>query len=313
MGRLQRGDDAECRWFQKIAEQGHYGGREGRTRQGIYFAAPDGTLLTSLNHRRPDRVVGAMRSALEKWKALSTSERSYGGDIEKEGEGVRRLEAWYPENGMALRVHCRDLPRPNAASRPRREDRPDWRSQAWNVDNAWLDQKEARALVPDEFTVGATRAVPRKLVARLARLNLTDNVRGQTRPYKPEHVETATLTTTITEQRGDRVCIVLEGRIRMQETGSWNQGRDEVEHDLRRGYEGSVLGYGEFETTSGRFKEFTLVSLGTRWGATRYNARADDLAPSPVGYAMTLMAADDPRARVAPAWIWHYHWKQPWK
>ena len=46
MWRLQRGVDAECRFFQSFADQGHYQARGG-TRQGIYVCSPGGKLLAS--------------------------------------------------------------------------------------------------------------------------------------------------------------------------------------------------------------------------------------------------------------------------
>ena len=55
VGRLQSGKDAECRLFQKIAEQGHYAGRTrpSRTRQGTYATTADGTFLASWNKNDP--------------------------------------------------------------------------------------------------------------------------------------------------------------------------------------------------------------------------------------------------------------------
>ena len=38
-----------------------------------------------------------------------------------------------------------------------------------------------------------------------------------------------------------------------------------------------------------------MVALGTRWGGTQYNRRADDLEPGPLGVAFTL-AGDTPAA-----------------
>ena len=63
VGRLQRGDDAECRLFQGFCEQGHYGGRTlpTRTRQGIYAIAPSGRFLASINATQPDRIAAMLR------------------------------------------------------------------------------------------------------------------------------------------------------------------------------------------------------------------------------------------------------------
>ncbi len=254
-----------------------------------------------------------MKSALAHWETLSTGERSYDGDLDAESDSIRRLEEWYPEGGATLRVHARDLPRPKAQSQPKGRPRPDWRSQAWNSDNVWLTKSETEQLVPSPRTVGTTTSVPRDLVVRLARLNLVDNVRGQTRSYSPEHVELAELTATIVESPNDHLAIEFSGNIHLSETGSWNQGRGETEDDTKRGFRGTLLGRGQYDPKQNRLVELELVSIGERWGGTRYNARGGDLTPHPIGFAFTLLAEDDPRARIAPTAIWHYHWKPPWK
>src|SRR5437016_2231892 len=74
VNRLQSGRDPECRLFQKVAEQGHYGGRPG-TRQGTYAATPSGILLASINSNDPARVAAMLERALAKWETLSRAER----------------------------------------------------------------------------------------------------------------------------------------------------------------------------------------------------------------------------------------------
>jgi len=44
------------------------------------------------------------------------------------------------------------------------------------------------------------------------------------------------------------------------------------------------------------------VAAGTRWGATTYNGRFDDLGPSPIGFAIEI-ASDAPIDRTPPAQI----------
>lgn len=127
VGRLQRGDDAECRLFQKIAEQGHYAGREQptSTRQGTYAAAPSGVLLASINNNDPRRMEGMLREALEKWESLSPADRlqnaagdTGGPGVDDDGQPVsedpqrtRWMDRLYPGDGLVLCVYSRDLPR----------------------------------------------------------------------------------------------------------------------------------------------------------------------------------------------------------
>jgi hypothetical protein len=73
----------------------------------------------------------------------------------------------------------------------------------------------------------------------------------------------------------------------------------------RRGFSGQLLGTAQYDTAKGRFISFELVALGYRWGATPYNGRADDLAPSPIGFAFTL-AGNTAAERIPPAYYWAY-------
>ena len=77
VGHLQSGRDAECRLFQKIAEQGHYAGRTRptSTRQGTYATTAGGTLLASWNSNDPRFVARKLREALAKWQQLKTEGR----------------------------------------------------------------------------------------------------------------------------------------------------------------------------------------------------------------------------------------------
>jgi hypothetical protein len=52
------------------------------------------------------------------------------------------------------------------------------------------------------------------------------------------------------------------------------------------------------------------VAVGTRWGGTQYNSRADDLDPAPMGLSFTL-AGTSPAEHVPPAHVWDYGWPPP--
>ena len=64
-----------------------------------------------------------------------------------------------------------------------------------------------------------------------------------------------------------------------------------------------LVGRARYDIESSRFTHFELVALGTRWGGTQYNGRADDLDPAPMGVAFTISKS---KLRVAPASIWKY-------
>jgi hypothetical protein len=300
--RLQSGRDAECRLFQKMAEQGHYGGRPG-TRQGTYAAAPSGVLLASINSNDPAQIAAMLQRALAKWATLSREERLLPEKPESQASDVQRPEQFYPENGLVLQVNSRDLPRENQAS--------DWRGKAWNQDFAWFRKEEARQFLPEQPSVGSRQEVPLLLAQRIARCHLIDNVRGQTSAFGPQEVEKAQLTSEVLAVQGDVVSLRLEGETRTAAEGVWpvNDRWDARQpQPQKRGFETRLLGSARYDLKKERFLAFELVALGTRWGGTQYNRRADDLQPGPIGVAFTL-AGDTPAEHVAPAFLRAYGWE----
>jgi len=308
VGRLQRGKDAECLFFQAVAEQGHYAGRTDptNTRQGIYTFAPSGVFLGSINTRSARAVASMLEKALANWKSLPREERRARADPAGTAATIPRYERRFPEDGLALRVVTRDLPRKKVSENPRRND---WRADAWNQDTAWFRPDEARSFLPRELKPGIRHAVPRALVARIAQCHFVDNVRGQTPPFDAADVVTADLVAVVERVAGKKASVRFEGATRAVKKGAWpidgfNDRNAPTEQE--RGFETTIEGRGEFDVASERFVELELVASGTRWGATQYNGRADDVEPAPIG---VVMALDETASRVAPASLWVYGWR----
>jgi hypothetical protein len=143
---------------------------------------------------------------------------------------------------------------------------------------------------------------------RLSRFHLLDNVRGQTLPFLPGHVEAAGIATRVARVSGDSVLLLMRGRSRARERGRWKvRGIGGAASAQERGFEAEILGMGLYDRASERFTVFELVAIGTRWGGTQYNERGDDLGPSPMGLLFRL-AGDTPADRVPPAHFWAYGW-----
>ena len=296
VARLQRAQTSEAEWFRAVAEEGHNGGRApGVSRQGLYAATAGGRFLASINTRSPERMVAMLQEARERWDALPEEERRATRDA-----GGERPEDRYPEGGLALVVHMRDLPR---------EDLPDdWRAEARNLDRAWFQREELPGLLPPE--PGRRRSegpVDPALVQRLARLHLVDNVRGQAPLFRPERVVKAELTVRVVRTRRGRAHLEYTGRARLEEEGRWaveHPGRRKVEADRRRGYAAALRGEAVWNLDEQRFESFELVAAGPRWGATQFNGRYDDEGPAGMGVLFSLAPEGD---RLAPA----YHWAYP--
>jgi len=300
VGQLQRSQGPEGELFRQVAEQGHYAGRTRptNTRQGIYALTADGQFLASVNTRSGDEALAMLERALAAWRALPREERAPGG---APSQPERRFRSLYPHDGLVLEVLSRDLPR---------EDAPDdWRAAASNRDWAWFRREEVLGLLPDELTPGAEQAWPGGLVRRLARLHLVDNVRGQVRAFAQEDVEQAELTTVVRAVQAGRVEVELSGRVRLRARGSWAvDGYRDMDRpgEQERGLELTLLGRGTFDRAKERFSAFELVAAGERWGGSQYNARGDDLAPTPIGFVLRRAAGT---TRVEPASFWEYGWR----
>ena len=297
VGRLQRGKDAECRTFQGFCESGHYGGRTEPTdtRQGIYVVTPRGKFLASINTQSAAKVAEMLRASLSRWSELPEEERRLPEQEAKDLQASKRFEDRYPSDGLVLVEHLRDL--------GRQVDEKDWRTRAWNNDQVWFTAAEAASLVPQEREVGASIAVPARLVERLARFHLIDSVRGQTPPMPREAVREASLQSEVTGVNGDDVLLEFAGTTRTEVESRLVDG---VEPPAKggRGVATQLRGHARWNAKTSRFDAFELVAMGTRWGATLYNERGRDLGPTAIGYAFVLAAKDHPR--VAPSCWWDY-------
>jgi hypothetical protein len=305
VGRLQSGQDEECRLFQKIAEQGHYAGRTrpSSTRQGTYATMADGTLLISWNTNDPRVVASKLRQAIARWEKLQAEQRSQADQSPLDPSRLERADRHYPEGGLVLRATTRDLPRD-----PPQEER--W-ATSWNQDFAWFKKDEARQLVPQALQVHQSCRVPRTLVRRLARLHFVDNVRGQTTPFPESAVQQAELASRITAIDGDVVTLRLEGRTKTTAEGRWpvDGYRDNDQpNEQRRGMELTLLGRARYDRAQEKFVSFELVAVGTRLGGTQYNVRSRDLDPAPFGVLLTL-AGDSKAERVPPEHFAEYGWR----
>lgn len=242
-----------------------------------------------------------LRRALEKWNSMSKEERLRKDDPRAWADQLQRPERLYPKDGLVLRVVVRDLPR---------EERPrDWRADAWNQDFAWFRREEGLALVPAALEVGAKGALPDVAAKRFARAHLIDTVRGQSPPYAESAIRKAEFLSEVLAVFEDRVRLRVSGVANIEEEGTWAiSGFQDMNNPQprKRGVELKFLGFAEFDRATRRFVAFDVVALGTRWGGTQYNARADDLDPAPIGFLLTLA---DPTDRVAPANWWVYGWR----
>jgi hypothetical protein len=272
--------DAEGRLFRKIVEQGHYAGRTKptNTRQGLYIATVDGTLLSSINTTTPRYVVGIIN------KALAKSEATAGQPIEKFAEENKpdpNFSVEFPEGGMILRETMRDLPR---------SDEPQHETWRHNFDYVWLTSKEVASFIPSSPIVGQTYQIPESFVNRFARFHLVDQVKGESPAWDRSAVKLANLNGEVTSVDGDRITVRLRGKARCTEAPSGEVNpftNQKVDQD--RGIDLQIRGWLVFDRSTKSFVTFELLATGNRWGTTTYNFRQRDLGPAAIGFVFEML------------------------
>jgi hypothetical protein len=269
-----------------MAEHGHYGGRPGTTRQGIYVCAPSGKFLASVNSNDADRVLAMMREGLAAWEMLPADQRQL--SAESAVKPRHRWEDFYPTEGLVVNVISRDLPEQCDPLLPC--------EVKWNQDYVWYSKEEARQWLGANPKQGDVYQLPAELVTRLARFHFVDNVKGQTTRFSRDGVKESQISTEVTMRTGPLVKLNISGVTRGVAADGWWQSANGVVTRL--------LGNATFDLEQGAFVEFEMVALGRRWGYTRYNGRRRDPESGPLGYVFRLAASNAPR--VAPAWIHAY-------
>jgi len=155
----RRQQDAEGRFYQKIANQGPRKVADGTT-QGRYIATADGILLGFNNNRDTARLLEMMREALK-------TARPAGVEVIEAGPSDPKYVYGVPEGGLVVRVNSRVLG-------GYEETTDEWRKmfqEGMGRDNLWIRRDEHEALVRGE--------IPESLLIRLARFHLVDNTRGE--------------------------------------------------------------------------------------------------------------------------------------
>lgn len=143
--------------------------------QGLYFCAPDGTLLSWTNNRSPERFKQTLAKATSSFQAADVSLLS---NPTPDKEFVFEP----PKGGLVVTVTSRVV--------EGHAKGPDGEKGAFEEslgrDLLWVRADEHAALARGEM--------PRTLAVRLARFNLIDNTRGEPAPWSPEEVRSVELT-----------------------------------------------------------------------------------------------------------------------
>ncbi|MAV35189.1 MAG: hypothetical protein CMJ59_06990 [Planctomycetaceae bacterium] len=164
----RRQQDAEGRFYQKIANQGPRKVGRGTT-QGLYVATADGRFLGFNNNRGPARVKRMLNQALIDFRPVDVRPITRG----KPDTKYVRIP---PRGGLVIRVTSKVL-----GGYAETNDR--WRQmfqQSLGRDNLWVRRDEHQALVGGRLQESLTQ--------RLARFHLVDNTRGEPPMWKANEI-----------------------------------------------------------------------------------------------------------------------------
>lgn len=242
---LHRQQDANGRFFWKVAQQGHMKDQPlDNTRQGIYVATPDGQLLGSINSWSPERTLAVFQKALERWQQRPHADTVVPASLSPDADYERKP----PKGGLILNIYSRiPLPPPPGEAGVL--------NSATGRDHLWLTAAEWRSLLPSDWRNGARYPVPQAVVERLLRFHLVDNVRGEPPMWTRADLQQADLTLVV--ENAAKARLRLEGKALMQ-------------HGAERGYETRIQGVLVYDRQHERFSRFDLVSWGEAWGHGPY-------------------------------------------
>jgi hypothetical protein len=165
----RRQKDAEGDFYRKIAGQGPRNDFKSTT-QGLYAAAPDGTLYIYTNSRQAHYIEKQMKEALAKHKPSATAAVAA-------GSPDKQFNPQLPEGGLVVRVQAKVL----GGYEPTDDAMQQIFQNAVSRDNLWMTGAEHAALARGEF--------PGSLQRKIARFHLIDNTRGEPPMWKPEEVK----------------------------------------------------------------------------------------------------------------------------
>ena len=165
----RRQKDNEGKFYQKIANQGPRQVGRGTT-QGLYAADASGRFLGFNNNRTPTRVLGMMRSALQKHRPVKAAAIA-------KGTPDARYNPKPPKGGLVVRVTSKVL---GGYEEPDNEFRRIYQASLGR-DNLWIRADEHAALAKGQL--------PQSLLKRIARFHLVDNTRGEPPMWEPNEIK----------------------------------------------------------------------------------------------------------------------------
>ncbi|MEE2830422.1 MAG: hypothetical protein VX498_14635 [Myxococcota bacterium] len=295
---------------------------------GLFGLRPDGTLMKTgrTNTERPSRekpeTLDYLYEVAALWDEVPAEERSFPGldrnfpRPEEHWSGAVQVppmprDCWLPDcrvspsNGLVLQSFTRDLPRQAEALMdggvPRRKD---WFKEMYNTDFILIGAPEE--LVPYEPVEGTIHEWPDWLRERLVRFHLVDNVGGLTMAFPAEAIEKAEVFSKVTRVTPQVVELEFVGLTRAVAENTKGLSQTQKGEVVEVGFETELRGEARWLKEQQRFEEFRFTAIGTRWGGTPQNRRAEvefpphtnDIEGGPIGVTFRLFTG--PKEDIVP-------------
>ena len=252
------------------------------TKQGVYMIGPNAEYLEgggAISGNSTD-VRKRLQMALARWDKLRKKLKYANKPVPETTNIVVPAMADKP---LVFRVFLRDLPRGKKDESGRRFTKRDlsglwidFTKWAWNIN--WLALDDVAALIPKGKKL---ETVQSDVFRRICREALVDNVRGQNRGGRDQHVKLAELTMRRLKDTAGNWIIEYRGKASMDSGNAKFAPR--------------LYGRGVWNPKKREFESLEIVAIGDREGAGRFNQRERDRGPAPMGVALVLYRAE-PRA-----------------
>ena len=256
---------------------------------GLYLMGPEGENLGFQFISRPKPpVLELLKKGLARWAEL-VKEKKYKA---KPVPALDLLQTWPAEAveaGLLAAVNVRDFPRAGNPKAGKFEDG----TPRWNQMRLALTKEEAAGLLPKG---GASSAVPKEVLLKLARKTLVDGAKGNHAGFrKDDAMKKGLLTTTAVSSSGTQTTLKFEGELTYEEG---TEGYDPAKHGKQlavagdhrwdveglTGFDCKLTGTGVYDAAAQRFLRFELLAYGMRKGGREKG----DVEPAPMGVSFTI-------------------------
>ncbi|HMJ64792.1 MAG TPA: hypothetical protein VK615_05540, partial [Candidatus Binatia bacterium] len=211
----------------------------------------------------------ALREGLKKWKALPEVETKAGAlRVPEHGPVDGTYYRVPPQNSLILNVYTRALDHVTDNQFADAVCKIGAGDEAAR-DHLWLTEPEWKSLIPPNPKISQKFPMPEKIAERILRFHFVDNTRGEPPFWRKNDIRSRDLNLIVEEVKQSSV------RLRIQGTSLLSTQEDATKSE--RGFDASLLGYIEYDSTKTAITRFSVVAVGDHWGTGAHTQRGTRL------------------------------------